>query len=99
MPSDAQSDQATDRTDLCEECEREIVAEVERVEGKHELIHQSRTAEEGFMPITGGTVAVRFSCRCSSFTAEYGPGSASAWDVPDAWMWEENYEEVPRLAE
>jgi len=77
------------RTDLCEECEREIIPEVEHVEGQHELIHQARTVDEDFMPVTGGKVTVRFSCRCSSVDIEYGPGSASAWDVPDAWMWED----------
>jgi hypothetical protein len=89
-----------DRTDLCEECEREIIPEMEYIEGQHELIHEARTAEEGFMPATGGKAVVRFSCECSSVTVEFGPGSASAWEFPDAWMWEDHYddEEVPRFA-
>ncbi len=86
--------QETPRTDICEECEREIVPEVELVKGQHELIHQARTAEEGFMSAVGGSVEVRFECQCSSVTVEYGPGSASAWDFPDAWMWPDNVEEV-----
>ncbi len=88
-------------TDLCEECEREIVADVEHVEGRDELIHQARTAERDFEPVTAGKAKVRFKCACSSVTVEFGPGSASAWDFPDAWMWEDNYdpEEVPRLAD
>lgn len=77
------------RTDICESCEREIVADVERVTGQHDLINQARQADEGFTPVTGGTVTVRFSCRCSTMDVEYGPGSASAWDVPDAWLWED----------
>jgi hypothetical protein len=90
-----------DRTDLCEECEREILPEVEHIEGQHELIHDARTAEEGFMPATGGKVVVRFSCQCSSVAVEYGPGSASAWKFPEAWMWADDYdgEEVPRFAD
>jgi hypothetical protein len=90
-----------DRTDLCEECEKEILPEVEHVEGQHELIHKARTAEEGFMPVTGGRVVVRFSCRCASVEVEYGPGTASAWEFPEAWMWADDYdpEEVPRFAD
>ncbi len=77
------------RTDLCEECEREIVPELESLTGQHELIHQARQADEGFMPVTGGTATVGFSCRCSSVKVEYGPGYASAWDIPDGWLWED----------
>ncbi len=86
--------QETPRTDICEGCEKEIVAEVERVEGKHELIHQARTAEEGFMSAVGGSVEIRFECLCSSVVVEFGPGSASAWEFPDEWMWPDNVEEV-----
>ena len=78
------------QTDICEECDREIVAEVGRVEGKHELIHRARTADEGFMPVTAGKAEIRFKCACSSVTVEFGPGNTTAWDVPDAWMWEDN---------
>lgn len=77
------------RTDICEECEWEIECEVVKVTGQHDLIQQAREAEEGFYPVTGGEVTVSFSCRCSNVRVEYGPGSASAWDVPDAWMWED----------
>jgi DnaJ-domain-containing protein 1 len=92
LVTDGGQDQETPRTDICEECETEIVSEVERVRGQHELIHQARTSEEDFMSVTGGEVTVRFSCRCSSLKVDYGPGSASAWDVPDAWLWEDNFE-------
>jgi hypothetical protein len=78
------------RTDICEECDREIVPEVKHIEGQHEIIHRARTAEEGFMPVTAGKAEIRFKCACSSVTVEFGPGSATAWDVPDAWMWEDN---------
>lgn len=78
------------RTDRCEECSREIVPEVERVEGQHELIHQAREADQGFMSVTGGKVTVVFSCRCGSAEIEYGPGTASAWDIPDGWLWEDD---------
>lgn len=90
-----------DRTDLCEECGREIVPDLERVEGQHELIHEARTAEEGFMSVVAGKAIIRYTCACSSVEVEFGPGSASAWDFPDSWMWADNYEpeEVPRLAE
>lgn len=76
------------RTDSCEECEREIVPELTKLTGQHQLIDQARDSDEGFMPVTGGTATVSFSCRCSSATIEYGPGSASAWDIPDGWLWE-----------
>jgi len=78
------------KTDICENCEREILPELERVTGKHDLINQSRETDEGFMPVTGGTATVRFSCQCSSVEVEFGPGSASAWDFPDGWMWEDS---------
>jgi hypothetical protein len=74
-------------TDICEQCEREIVSNVEQVEGKHKIIHHARTADEGFTPITAGKATIRFHCSCSSMTVEFGPGSTSAWDVPDEWLW------------
>jgi hypothetical protein len=80
------------RTDLCEECEREIVCEVVHVEGQHELIQQAREADEGFMPITGGKATLRYKCRCGHADVEFGPGSASAWDIPDGWLWEDSTE-------
>jgi len=80
------------RTDICEECDREISAELVALEGQHELIHEARKAEEGFMPITAGKATVSFSCRCSHVQVEFRPGSTSAWDVPDAWMWEDELE-------
>lgn len=76
------------RTDKCQECDREIVAELVELEGKHKLIHQARKADEGFMPVTGGTATVRYKCRCGHVDVEFGPGSTSAWDIPDGWMWE-----------
>jgi hypothetical protein len=76
------------RTDLCEECETEIVSQVVDWSGRDEIIHEARKAEEGFMPATGGEVEVLFRCDCSQMTATFGPGSVSAWDVPDEWMWE-----------
>lgn len=81
------------RTDICEECEREIVANVEAVTGKHDLIQQARETELGFKPVSGGSVTVRFSCRCSTMEVEYGPGSASAWDAPDVWLWEDEIDD------
>lgn len=78
------------RTDICEQCEMEIVPEVVDIEGQHELIHRARCADEGFMPITEGKAEIRFSCACDGVTVEYGPGSTTAWDVPDSWMWEDN---------
>lgn len=89
------------RTDICEDCDREITFELEAVEGRHELIHKARTADEGFNPVTAGTAKVRFSCACGSVTVEFGPGSATAWDFPDGWMWPDNFEdeEVSRLVE
>lgn len=78
------------RTDRCEECEREIVPELEYLTGKHELIHQARQSEEGFMPVIGGKATVVFRCQCSTARVEYGPGSASAWDIPDSWLWEDD---------
>ena len=77
------------RTDICEQCEREIVPEVKRIRGQHELIHQSRTADEDFDRIAAGTVTVVFACACSRLEVEYGTGTATAWDVPDAWMWDD----------
>lgn len=82
------------RTDICENCDREIIPEIVNITGQHELIHQARKQEEGFMPITGGKATISFSCRCSRMEVEYGPGSASAWDVPDSWMWESEFPEV-----
>jgi len=76
-------------TDLCENCGREIVPEVVKLKGKDELIHEARTAKEGWMSATAGTATIRFKCRCSHVDVEYGPGSASAWDFPDSWMWED----------
>lgn len=89
----------TPRTDLCEECDREILPELSHVEGQHDIIHAARTADEGFMPATGGAVVVTFQCQCSSVRVEFGPGSASAWDFPDSWMWPDDFddEEVSRL--
>jgi len=87
------SDQETaeiPRTDICEQCDMEIVAEVVGIEGKDELIHRARTANEGFMSVTAGKAEIRFSCACDGVTVEYGPGSTTAWDVPDSWMWEDN---------
>lgn len=80
------------RTDLCERCEREIDPELVELKGQHDLINQAREADEGFNPITGGEATVSFSCRCSHVEVEFGPGSASAWDVPDEWMWEDELE-------
>jgi hypothetical protein len=88
------NDNETPRTDICESCDREIVPELVKVTGQHELIHEARKQEEGFMPVTGGKATVSFSCRCSNVRVEYGPGSASAWDIPDSWMWED---EFPKL--
>jgi len=82
------------RTDLCEECEREIVPELVELTGQHELIQQAREAGEGFAPITGGKATVRYSCRCGSAEVEFAPGSASAWDIPDGWLWEDEDREV-----
>lgn len=79
-------------TDLCENCEREILPEVTAVEGRDELIHGARTAENGFESVVAGSVEVTFSCACSHVTVEYGPGSASAWDFPDSWMWPDEVE-------
>lgn len=81
------------RTDICEECDREITAELVGLKGQHEIIHQAREADEGFMPVTGGKATVSFSCRCSHVRVEFGPGSTSAWDVPGAWMWESEFED------
>lgn len=93
MASDgAEGEAAIPRTDICEECDREIVPEVRHIEGQHELIHRARTADEGFRPITTGKAEIRFSCACDGVTVEYGPGSTSSWKVPDAWMWEDNVE-------
>lgn len=78
------------RTDICEECKREIVPEVRNIKGQHELIHRARTSDEGFMSITAGKAEIRFSCACSGVTVEFGPGSATAWDMPDSWMWRDN---------
>jgi hypothetical protein len=80
------------RTDICEECDREIVPKVNHIEGQHELIHKARTADEGFMSVTAGKATITFQCRCSSVRVEFGPGSASAWDFPDGWMWEDEAE-------
>ena len=77
------------RTDRCEECERDIVPEVTKITGQHELIHQAREAEEGWMSAVGGQVEVTFKCRCGSAKVEYGPGSTSAWNIPDGWLWED----------
>lgn len=81
------------RTDLCEDCEREIVPELVHLEGQHELIQQAREAEEGFMPITAGSATVRYTCRCGGVDVEFKPGSASAWDIPDGWLWEDDSDE------
>jgi len=86
------TDDGIPRTDLCEECRREIVANVESVKGQHELIHEAREADEGWMSATGGSVVVRFKCECASVDVEYGPGSVSTWKMPDAWMWEDDDE-------
>lgn len=80
------------RTDFCEECDREIVAEVVGVEGRDEIIHRARTADEGFHSVAAGKAEIRFSCACDGVTVEFGPGSATAWDVPDSWMWEDTIE-------
>jgi len=84
----------TPRTDICENCDREIVPELVKVTGQHELIHEARKQDEGFMPVAAGKATVSFSCRCSHVQVEYGPGSASAWDIPDGWMWEDEYPEL-----
>jgi len=76
------------RTDICEECEREIVSNALYIGGKHELIHEAREADDKRMSATGGKVVIRFECRCESINVEYGPGSISVRNMPDAWMWE-----------
>jgi len=78
---------ATPRTDFCEDCDEEIHPEVTRVEGRDDLIHGARNADNGFESVVAGKVEVTFSCACSHVTVEYGPGSASAWDFPESWMW------------
>lgn len=86
-------DEEIPRTDICENCDREIEAELVELTGKHELVQQARDADEGFMPVTGGKATVSFSCRCSHVQVEYGPGSCSAWDIPGSWLWEDELEE------
>jgi len=76
------------RTDMCEECEREIVPSLEHIDGKHELIHETREVDDKWMSATGGTVVIRFKCRCASVDVECGPGSVAVCKMPDAWMWE-----------
>lgn len=78
------------RTDICEQCEYEIVSELVGMEGKHELIHRARTIDEDFFSVTAGKVEVELKCHCSSVTIEFGPGTQSAWKFPDSWMWEDN---------
>ena len=80
------------RTDICEECDCEIISEVTKVTGQHELIHQAREAEEGWMTAVGGKVTVTFRCRCGSAKVEYGPGATSAWNIPDGWLWEDDFD-------
>lgn len=94
--SDADTMEAEDsfaRTDICENCDREIVAELVKLEGQHELILKARQADDGFVPITGGKATISFSCRCSHAQIEFGPGSASAWEIPDEWLWESKFGE------
>ena len=94
MTRSVTSDEDVPRTNICEECEREIVPELVELSGQHELIHEARKQDGGFMPITAGSATVTLSCRCSHVQAEYGPGSASAWDIPDGWMWKEEFPEL-----
>lgn len=98
--SDADFENEVPRTDICEECDEEIVHELVAVNGRHEMIHQARTADEGFKPVTEGSVEVVFKCRCSHVRVEFGPGNAPAWEFPDAWMWADDFDpkEVPRFA-
>lgn len=98
--TDADYENDIPRTDICEECDEEIVHELVAVNGKHKMIHRARTAQQGINHISGGSVEVVFKCRCSSVRVEFGPGSASAFEFPDAWMWADDFdpEEVPRFA-
>jgi len=80
------------RTDICEECEREIETSVVKIDGQHELIHEARETDDKWMSATAGAVVIRFKCRCASVDVEYGPGSVSALNIPDAWMWEGSFE-------
>lgn len=89
----SQQQEEIPRTDLCESCNGEIVPEVKKIEGQHKLIHEARNAEEGWMSATGGNATIRFKCECSRVDVEYGPGSASAWDFPGSWMWEDEGDE------
>lgn len=81
------------RTDICEQCEREILVELTSFTGQHELIHEARTADGGYMPAKGGSATVRMYCRCGSVNVEFEPGRASSWDFPDGWMWEGEIEQ------
>jgi hypothetical protein len=80
------------RTDICEECEREIVPSLVYIDGKHELTHETREVDDKWMSATWGTAVIRFKCRCASVDVEYGPGSVSVRKMPDAWMCEESFE-------
>lgn len=78
------------RTDICEDCDREIVGQFEGAKGKDELIQLARESEEGFMTVTAGSATISYACSCSYVEVEYGPGSVSAWDIPDGWLWEDD---------
>lgn len=81
------------RTDLCEECDREIQVELVGFRGQHELIHNARTADEDkqFFPVRGGEARVKMSCGCGYVNVEFGDGSVGlgAGEFPDGWMWED----------
>jgi hypothetical protein len=76
------------RTDICRYCDRQIIPEVEKITGQHEIIHAARNVDLGVENVAGGTVEVVFCCGCSSCTVEYGAGSTMAAEVPDEWLWE-----------
>jgi len=85
------TDDEIPRTDICENCDREIIPELVKLTGQHELIHKARKQEYS---VSAGEATISLSCACSHVHVKYGPGSASAWDIPDGWMWEDNFPEI-----
>lgn len=96
MTNTTEETNSAPRTDICEECDREILVEFKSFIGQHELIHRARTADEDkqFYPVRGGSATIRMYCRCGSVDVEFNEGKVGlgAREFPDGWMWEDEIE-------
>lgn len=85
----ATTEDGTPKTDICEECDREIIPELVWVNGQHEMIDAARDPDEDFTRISETSAVIRWSCACSSVKVEMESSGITAFDVPDEWMWDD----------